>query len=523
MDVRDRTKAGLDKAKTEQSKQSMKHQASTPNLPHSPDPVSPAAQVGLVSIIASIISTLLIRIASRTSFVVLSFYVGKESESVALVVLVIEAFYISELLLAPLVGVLSDRHGRKRYMLLAPLTGSLAALVLAIASFVFPAPPLRSFNLNFELIALLLLVLVGRLLEGTAAALNAPSNLGYLTDVSVGNDRLRVRVMTAYEVVTVSGIALAIPFGGQVWGLFGRGGFFVAIAIYALCFAVISIWMKESLVRTHSEQSHGSFREYRQILTNKRIFTFVPAWLSVMALIGAWLTLSLIILAYPTAQCRIQPDKAVESIRPAVKALAANFCAIDPSRDADARFPNQLLHGGFLPTEASMIVGAYGLVFIVGMALWTFIVPRMRRTTVMMIGIGGLAISCAGLQIINGLGNNPLTLSKSAQTEIWFLIPVVLIGVLIMSGFTPAALTHLAAISETIPGKRGAVMGLYSVLLGIGQLFGVFIGGIFVDWAGFSGLMFYSALLGVISLASVLYMRSHRHDIDDHLVAHKIH
>ncbi len=483
---------------------------------------NPAVQVGLVSIIASILSTLLIRAASRTSFVILSFWIGKESESAALVVLVIECFYISELLLAPLVGVLSDQRGRKPYMLYAPIAGAVASLVLVGTSFLFPTPHLNAANFTLELVGILILVMIGRLLEGTAAALNAPSNLGYLTDTTVGNEKLRVRVLTAYQVMTIAGIALAIPFGGLVWSLIGRAGFFVAVALYAICYIVIALWMKESLVREHAPGTHGTISEYKEILTNKRIFTFVPAWLAINAMIGAWLTLSLIILAYPTANCRVAVDKVTDNIKPAVQAFAQNFCAIMPGEtNADTRFPNQLLHGGFLPGEASYIVGIYGVVFIVGMGLWTFIVPKMRRTSVMVVALAGLFASCVALLIVNGLGNNPLTLSENAKGEIWFLIPIVVISVIITSGFTPAALTHLAAIAETLPGKRGAVMGLYSVLLGIGQLVGVFIGGLFVDWQGFSGLMFYSLILAVISLGSVIYMRSHNHDIDDHLVTAK--
>jgi MFS family permease len=484
---------------------------------------SMATQVGTVSIVASIISTFLIRIAARTSFVILSFYIGKESESAALVVLVIEAFYISELLFAPLIGVLSDKYGRKHYMMYAPIAGSIAALMLAATSFIFPKPELNTNNIQPELIAILLLVLCGRLLEGIAAAFNAPANLGYLTDVSVGNDKLRVRVMTAFEVVTVSGIALAIPFGGQVWTLFGRGGFFVAIAVYALCFLVIAVWMKESVERSSEGQQHSSLKKYREVITNKRIFTFVPAWLSVMALIGAWLTLTLIVLAYPTSHCRIEPGKATPALQPVVQVFAAEACAIEPSRDADARFPHQLLHGGFTPSEASLLVGALGLLFIVGMGLWTIIVPKLRRTTVMLIGIGGLVVSCITLLIINGVADNPMTVTSGNQVEILILLPFTALGILVMSGFTPAALTHLGAISETLPGERGAVMGLYSVLLGIGQLVGVFIGGIFVDWVGFNGLMIYSLILGTIATGSVLYMRSHRHDIDDHLEGRQLH
>ncbi|MDB5081137.1 MAG: transporter [Chloroflexi bacterium] len=481
-------------------------------------PLSPAAAVGMVSIVASIISTLLIRIGARTSFVILSFWIGKESESAALVVLVIECFYISELLLAPLVGVLSDRKGRKPFMLYAPVVGAFASLVLAGTSFLFPNPQLNASNFSLELVAILILVMVGRLLEGSAAALNAPSNLGYLTDTTVGDERFRVRVLTAYEVVTISGIALAIPFGGLVWSMIGRAGFFVAVAVYALCYIVIAIWMKESLNRTNAAGQHGSIREYREILTNKRIFTFVPAWLAINAMIGAWLTLSLIILAYPTSTCRVALEKVTDNIKPAVQAFSQNYCAITHGEvNADARFPNQLLHGGFLPGEASNIVGLYGVVFILGMGIWTVFVPKMRRTSVMVLALGGLFVSCGALLLINGLGNNPLTITETARNEMWVLLPIVLISVVVMSGFTPAALTHMAAISETLPGKRGAVMGLYSVLLGLGQLVGVFVGGLFVDLQGFNGLMIYSLILGVISLGSVIYMRSHNHDIDDHL------
>lgn len=483
---------------------------------------SSTVQVGMASIVASIMSTLLIRISARTSFVILSFWIGKESESAALVVLVIECFYISELLLAPLVGVMSDQRGRKPFMLYAPLVGAAAALLLAGTSFLFPTPNLNTNNFTMELVAILLLVMVGRLLEGSAAALNAPSNLGYLTDTTVGNEKLRVRVLTAYEVVTISGIALAIPFGGLIWSLIGRAGFFVAVAVYALCYIVIALWMKESLVRTHAAGSHGSIREYKQILTNKRIFTFVPAWLAINAMIGAWLTLSLILLAYPTNICRVAVQKVTEDIKPAVQVFADNYCAIHLGElNADARFPNQLLHGGFLPAEASYIVGGFGLIFILGMGIWTVFVPKMRRTSVMIFSLGGLFVSCVTLLFVNALGNNPLTISDSARNELWFLVPIAFVSIVVMSGFTPAALTHMAAISETIPGKRGAVMGLYSVLLGVGQLFGVFIGGLFVDWQGFSGLMIYSLILAMVALGSVIYMRSHNHDIDDHLVTAK--
>jgi predicted MFS family arabinose efflux permease len=70
----------------------------------------------------------------------------------------------------------------------------------------------------------------------------------------------------------------------------------------------------------------------------------------------------------------------------------------------------------------------------------------------------------------------------------------------------------MAAIAEARTGQRGAVMGLYSVVLGIGQFMGGCVGGIAIDMGGFYGLMAFSALLCLLSLASVLYMRTHNHD-----------
>ena len=44
-----------------------------------------------------------------------------------------------------------------------------------------------------------------------------------------------------------------------------------------------------------------------------------------------------------------------------------------------------------------------------------------------------------------------------------------------MSGATPAALGLLADITESYPADRGAIMGLYSVFLGVGQILGALV------------------------------------------------
>lgn len=439
-----------------------------------------STRVGGSSILAAILSTLLLRIASRTSFVLLGFYLGERFASASIVALVLEAFYISELVLAPIVGSLSDRLGRKRFLLSAPLVGGIAALCLVGATLLFPHPHATSFDAR--LVVLLLMVLVGRLLEGTATALNAPASLGYLTAVTSSSGKLRVRVMTAFEVATVGGLALAIPFAGKVSSLLGTWGFFVVIALHVINGILIACFLKESAQRTTQVNAHGSLTESFSVLRHKRIFTFLPAWLSINALVGAWMTLSIIMLTYS------EPAAAI-------------------------RHPGQLLYGGFSKESATLLIGGFGLLFLVGMGLWMLALPHLRRTTVMFVGLGGLSLSISGLTLINGLAENPARLLASSHSLLLVLLPLVILGVLLLSGFTPASLTHMAAISELLPGKRGAVMGLYSIVLGLGQLIGASLGGLCVDLGGFYGLMVFSVAMGLFALGCVLYIRVKGHDL----------
>ena len=174
---------------------------------------------------------------------------------------------------------------------------------------------------------------------------------------------------------------------------------------------------------------------------------------------------------------------------------------------------------------ASLWVGLFALVFLLGMGVWLFFLPHLRRTTVMLIGLSGLALTIIALTIINGLAENPFTLPASEKPTLYILLALALLGVLLLSGFTPVALTQMSAIAETLPGKQGAVMGLYSVVLAIGQLLGAALGGVSVDLKGFYGLMGFSVLMGVFSLASVLYIRFCRDDLiavpaRDHALVH---
>jgi MFS family permease len=433
------------------------------------------------SLLAALIGTFIMRLAGRLNFVVLSFYLGQHFTSATAVAVVLETFYVSELVLSLITGGLSDRIGRRPFLLMAPvMTGAAAVTFLAGALLVpnpssaMPAPGLAG---------LIALILFGRLLEGAAAGVGVPATLGFLTDLTAASRTLRTRVVTAFQVATVGGIVLAIPIGGQLSRAFNTWSFLVVAGLLGCVLLLLSRWVRDLPNRP---AVHGgpasSLLAGLAALRERRIATFLPAWLSVNALTGAWLTLLLIVLSYP-------------------------------GHAAKLRHPGQLLYGGFSKSEASIAVGLVALVFMAAMVVWTLLLPRMRRSSAMLAGLAGLAVAICSLLAINALGQDIATLGAWSWAWLAALLVPALAGIALLSGFMPAALTQLSAIAESTPGRTGAVMGLYSLALAVGQLLGTGIGGVFVDIGGFSGLMVFSGLAGVLALGSVLYLRSHRHDL----------
>ena len=93
--------------------------------------------------------------------------------------------------------------------------------------------------------------------------------------------------------------------------------------------------------------------------------------------------------------------------------------------------------------------------------------------------------------------------------QLFYPLAILLAGsIIIQSGFTPAALAHLADITEEYTHDRGAIMGMYSVFLGIGQFIGATVGGPFVDWRGADGIVVVTALFGLVSLFTLLRLHA---------------
>ncbi|MGI8858171.1 MAG: MFS transporter [Thermomicrobiales bacterium] len=449
------------------------------------------------SIVGAIGAYFIIRIAARASYGILSTYFAlRVTSSATVAAVVVTVFFISELGLAPIVGNLSDRFGRRPFLILSPICGAVASGIFALVTLL----PVTGTQVTGVVRVVLVLVFAGgRLLEGISAACAAPAGLGFLADVSGDNEDRRIRVMTAFEITTVLGVVIGIPVGNLLYATAGVHGFFGVLAIYLVTAVILSTTVVESRAPTavservaHERFGPAAIAIYRKLLGRSRLLAFVPAWLAVNALLAALLGLIQFLLSLPTAaQGTLEPNQ----------------------KDADLRFPHQLLVGGFDQGTIAALLGTFGAMLIVGMVIWTFILPRVRRPVAMHISLGGFLAVTALLAITNRLGENPQTLSTQAHHTLWVVLPLIGISVVVASGFAPAAITHLAALSDEIPGERGAIMGLYSLLLGGGQLLGTWVGGIFSDLWGFNGLVIFGLLLTTLAFWSV-------HAADDHLPDH---
>jgi predicted MFS family arabinose efflux permease len=166
----------------------------------------------------------------------------------------------------------------------------------------------------------------------------------------------------------------------------------------------------------------------------------------------------------------------------------------------DRRFPDQALLRGFSPVEISVAAVVIGILFGAGLLYWGNRFKNMRRTTILLYGIlGGGVLALGGIAVNHGAAL-PLIVPILGGAAAVF-------GLFVLAGATPAALGLLADISEKFPTDRGAIMGLYSVFLAIGQIVGALLGGVAADWRGIDGLLIGTFGLLLIALLPLAQLR----------------
>ena len=93
-------------------------------------------------------------------------------------------------------------------------------------------------------------------------------------------------------------------------------------------------------------------------------------------------------------------------------------------------------------------------------------------------------------------------------------------GIFLIAGATPAALGLLADTSEAFPRDRGAIMGLYSVFLALGQIIGAFVGAVAAEAWAFDGILV--ATLVLLAIALLPLSRLRRYEVSAETGARRI-
>ena len=425
------------------------------------------------SINAVLVGTFTLRFSTGLTGAMLLYYLaqlpdfGGPEVSGSIAGVMTAAYFGAELILSPAFGVLSDRVGAHRIMQVGPVLGAIAVIVTAFTTDLW---------------------LLGgtRWLEGMAAAASIPSILGYIAIVTSGDEGLRGKTVARFEAATIAGLGLGAVAAGPLFETLGRNAFLVNAAIYGVSFVIYRFTVQPERdadgeaaadVRpvSSAEVRPRSFdwQRYRTLLATSGVWLLAPTWIALNAIIGAWTTQSVFQLV------RENPDQ---------------------------RFAGQLLMGGFEPTQVSIGLAVALAVFFAGIFVWGNLFRRYRRTSIIGVGIlGGLVMIGAAFGI-NHSADWPFVVRIG-------LVVVALAGLFVLAGATPAALGMLADISETHPADRGAIMGLYSVFLGLGQIVGSVSSGAAADWLGVDGLLAASVGLLVIALVPLRWLR-----ISEHLV-----
>lgn len=361
------------------------------------------------------------------------------------------AFFVTELTLAPVMGAFSDRWGRRLFLTVGPILGLIQVALLLLTPTENPLPYLLSLQV----------------LAGVSSAMQVPAVLGYLADYTAQNPARRMRFMSFYELATSGGLAAGVAAGGFGWDRFDRFSFGVLATGYLLVAFCMLLVPKVKQIIDRGRINALAMRYWR-IIRTPRLFIFIPAWICIAALLGVWLSSQLTFIL-----------------------------------SSDRHLPNQALmgivsgHGG--GGRLSMILGVYVLFFGLCLLFWAFFLNRVPRLVLMLFSIAGVYLGCIALSGINHGGVQHIS-------SLVFWIAVLMLGIFAETAFAPAALAYLADISEEAARDRGLLMGLYSVFLGLGQLLGNGLGGVFAQAWGFDGLIYLTALLAMIALISLLFL-----------------
>lgn len=295
---------------------------------------------------------------------------------------------------------------------------------------------------------------LSRLALGVGLAAVTPPLLASLASSTQRLPSGRARLMGLFELSMLAGLALGGVVGSQLWVRLGEFAFAI-LAIVAVACAVI--FLVSGATRPQAPMPYG-LQGLRDAFANPVVRRLAPVWLCVNAVVGLWLGPTLIFLL-------TQHDRTGQYL---VGLFAAN------------------------PARVGWLLLGYSAVFASGVLLWSLVLTPARLLGSLHIALFAMLAVCACLFALNH--STEWTHASRAS-----LVVGTAVLIMIESGFTPTALTCLAQALSAVRGK-GAAMGIYSLLLGIGAAMGSLLAAALSTLWQVDGLLLGTVLLALVAL-----------------------
>jgi MFS family permease len=294
---------------------------------------------------------------------------------------------------------------------------------------------------------------LSRTLEGTATAAVAPALLARLTDITDGNRPLRARAMSYFELSLLGGLGVGGLLAGYLWDRLQSTAFSMVAVVYLVASVCLLIGAGDSRPRSVAGRPRPG-----AVIRDPNIRNVAPLMLCVSAIVGLWLG--------PTL--------------PYLLTHRSGGHQYIPGLYADE------------PGAVGWLLLGYSIVFATGLLGWSRCLPRLSAHRAMRVALLAMLAVCIGIGLLN-YSSGYSTLAR------WMIGTCTAALIMVESGFTPAALVWLTAALGPQTG-RGAAMGAYSIMLGVGTIVGSLLAAAVAPRFAVDGLLaatFALALLGL--------------------------
>lgn len=311
----------------------------------------------------------------------------------------------------------------------------------------------------FGLTGLLGIFFVARGLEGIGTAATTPGILAYLTDATASVPEKRGQVMSWFEITLFSGLAVGNLVSGPLWERLGTTAFGL-IAVFYLAAALI--FLRRAGTRKRTVSAGNPLAGLREALCNKSLLRLSVPWLAFNSVVGLWLS-----------QLAFQLNGPKQA--------------------------GQWLVGRLTPSQTSVALFFYIITFSIGVWYFGLQIGRIPRPRIMRTGF----LAMFGVSACFFLLNNS---SEWTTTARFSILPFYAVAAGLQGAFPPAALSFLADVAGSSQG-RGSAMGIYTLLLSLGNISGALLGGQLGDAFALNGLLVGTLFLAAIGLFSLRFLR----------------